>query len=137
MLDISKNNKTLSASFSSSMDTIDKIDIETRDMLKGELDESRIFALSLCMREGLTNAIKHGNRLDPEKVAHCTLTIDEKEIIIDIEDQGEGFDWQEISRTIPDPQLEHGRGLTIIKEYCSEFRYNEKGNKLTMIIQKR
>jgi len=136
MLDISKNKKTLSVSFSSSMDTIDKIDVETRDMLKGELDESRIFALSLCMREGLTNAIKHGHRLDPEKIVHCMLTIEEKEIIIDIEDQGEGFDWKEISRTIPDPQRDHGRGLTIIREYCSEFRYNEKGNKLTMIIQK-
>lgn len=136
IFDLSKSNKKISVSFSSSMDMIDKIDFETRNILKGEMDESRIFALSLCMREGLTNAIKHGHQLDTEKIARCTLTIKAKEIFIDIEDQGDGFDWKEISKKTPNPKLDHGRGLTIIKEYCSEFRYNDKGNKLTMIIKK-
>jgi len=36
----------------------------------------------------------------------------------------------------PNPELDHGRGLTIISEYCSEYSYNEKGNKLKMAINK-
>jgi serine/threonine-protein kinase RsbW len=134
--EISKGEKQLSISFSSSMDTIEKIDIETRRLLKDKLGDSHIFALSLCMREGLTNAIKHGHRLDPKKIAQYTLTIKEKKIIIEIEDQGEGFDWRKVREKKPNPKLDHGRGLTIINEYCAEYRYNEKGNKLTMIILK-
>jgi len=135
-IEISKSEKQLSISFSSSMDIIDKIDIETRRLLKDELDDSHIFALSLCMREGLTNAIKHGHRLDTDKITQYTLTIGEKTIIIEIEDQGEGFDWRKVRKKKTNPKLDHGRGLTIINEYCSEYRYNEKGNKLTMIIHK-
>ena len=75
-----------------------KLISKPEDILKCELDDSRIFSLSLCMREGLTNAIKHGHQLDSEKIAHYTLTIKEKKIIIEIEDQGEGFNWKEISK---------------------------------------
>ena len=134
--EISKSGKQLSISFSSSMDTIDKIDIETRRLLKDELDDSHLFSLSLCMREGLTNAIKHGHRLDADKITQYTLTIGEKAITIKIEDQGEGFDWRNVRKKKTNPKLDHGRGLSIINEYCSEYRYNEKGNTLTMIINK-
>ena len=134
--EISKSGKQLSISFSSSMDTIDKIDIETRRLLKDELDDSHLFSLSLCMREGLTNAIKHGHRLDADKITQYTLTIGEKAIKIKIEDQGEGFDWRNVRKKKTNPKLDHGRGLSIINEYCSEYRYNEKGNTLTMIINK-
>ncbi|MBW2220707.1 MAG: ATP-binding protein [Deltaproteobacteria bacterium] len=134
--EISKSEKQLSISFSSSMDNIDRIDKETRKLLEKELSDSQIFAVSLSMREGLTNAIKHGHRSDSDKIIQYTLTSKEDKLIIEIEDQGEGFDWRKNRKKKPNPELDHGRGLTIINEYCSEYSYNEKGNKLKMTIHK-
>jgi serine/threonine-protein kinase RsbW len=133
---ISKSKKQLSISLSSSMDNIDRIDKETRKLLEKELGGSQIFAISLSMREGLTNAIKHGHRSDSNKIIKYTLTLKKDKLIIEIEDQGEGFDWKKNRNKNPSPELDHGRGLTIISEYCSEYSYNEKGNKLKMTINK-
>jgi len=133
---VSKTSNTLSISFSSAMKNIDRIDKESRKLLEKELNESQVFAVCLSTREGLTNAIKHGHHSDSSKIIHYALTLKRDKLFIEIEDQGEGFDWKTICKKTPNPELDHGRGLTIIREYSSEYTYNKKGNKLKITIQK-
>jgi anti-sigma regulatory factor (Ser/Thr protein kinase) len=52
-----------------------------------------------------------------------------------IADEGPGFDY----RRLPDPLnpksffQPHGRGLLMIRTFCDEVSWNEKGNEVTLI----
>src|SRR5580692_886875 len=57
------------------------------------------YAVELGLREALSNAVIHGNRLDAHKLVHvrCRCKVG-KEISLIVSDQGQGFDVQ----TVPD-----------------------------------
>lgn len=96
-----------------------------------------IFAVQLLLRESLTNAVAHGSQNDPAKKIECSLFIDQesKILIIEVCDQGEGFDWQVRSKFCSKPADTCGRGIDIMKRYSHELYFNEAGNKL--IIKRR
>ncbi|MBF0379132.1 MAG: ATP-binding protein [Desulfamplus sp.] len=109
--------------------------------LKQEIDysaklRSNLFAIQLVMREGLTNAVRHGNCFNAAKIVRCYVKIDKNQmLIVEIEDQGEGFNWKrEQTKDIKDldDDSDHGRGLMIMEQYFSRYWYNERGNKLTL-----
>jgi serine/threonine-protein kinase RsbW len=58
--------------------------------------------------------------------------------VISVEDQGEGFD----PENLPDPtdedrlELPSGRGVLLIRAYMSEVEYNDRGNRLTMTYRR-
>lgn len=93
-----------------------------------------VFAMRLSLEEGLTNAIRHGNKLDPEKHVIVRCAIDECRMRVEVMDQGEGFDPDEV----PDPTLEEfierpcGRGLMLMRAYLSLCEYSDGGRCLTM-----
>ena len=92
------------------------------------------FGVRLALEEALVNAIKHGNRMDPDKKVNvaCELTADE--ITVAIEDQGEGFKLAEVPDPTDADNLEKpgGRGIMLIRSFMNGFGYNDKGNRLTM-----
>ncbi len=55
--------------------------------------------LVTALREATANAIRHGNRQDPERSVVIDYRIQDDEVTIRVEDEGEGFDLE----TIPDP----------------------------------
>lgn len=57
------------------------------------------FAVRLAMAEALANALEHGNRNDPDKTVRLENRIARTWVVIEIEDQGVGFDPQ----AVPDP----------------------------------
>lgn len=122
----------LAVQFPSKVDHINRVEEETRRFLKNNGLAAEIFPVCLTMREGLLNAVKHGNRLDPGKIVKYTLKLSDDILTMEIEDQGDGFDWGAIQDVSPSEKSEHGRGIFIMKRYFSEFQYNGKGNKLTL-----
>jgi serine/threonine-protein kinase RsbW len=119
--------------FSSLMGHIDEVSRAVTCFLSSEQAgiSPHLFAVHLVLREGLTNAVRHGNKNDPEKLVDFQLEIvPGKAILLKIEDQGEGFDWkkQQASRRIND--ADHGRGIPIMESYFTRFSYNQKGNVL-------
>jgi len=116
--------------------------------------------ISLALKEGVANAMFHGNlevsssmrekggikvfneeierrREDPRyKDRMVVITCEQTKNMVEytIEDQGRGFDF----RTLPDPRdpenffKNSGRGLLIIRIHMDEVSWNEKGNKITM-----
>ncbi|MFM9966269.1 MAG: ATP-binding protein [Planctomycetaceae bacterium] len=93
------------------------------------------FGVRLAMEEAMVNAIKHGNRMEPDKKVFiaCELTTDEVTIVI--EDQGEGFKLEEVPDPTDDDNLEKpgGRGIMLIRSFMNGVIYNDRGNRLTMI----
>jgi serine/threonine-protein kinase RsbW len=87
-------------------------------------------AIRLALREALSNAILHGNHLDPCKLVrvYCRCELG-KGVSMVIKDQGTGFD----PDAIPDPsavgnlEAENGRGIFLMRwlmdEVSFEFGY--------------
>lgn len=97
---------------------------------KGQADH--LFALTLLAREGLNNAMIHGNKLNPSTSVIFRITICDDGFDLYIEDEGEGFPWQEFLNTGSDIERESGRGHEIYRSYARAVRYNAKGNALTL-----
>jgi serine/threonine-protein kinase RsbW len=79
--------------------------------------------------EATNNAIIHGNNSDPNKNVKIEMLMDQKELMVHIEDQGHGFDYA----TVPDPtapeNLEkiNGRGIFLMERLSDEILYLENG----------
>jgi anti-sigma regulatory factor (Ser/Thr protein kinase)/CheY-like chemotaxis protein len=91
--------------------------------------------LFIALDEAFVNAVKHGNKNDPTKLVRITADLSTNEARFQIEDEGEGFD----PSSIPDPLdpanlfKASGRGVLLIYNIMDEVKYNERGNRLTMV----
>jgi serine/threonine-protein kinase RsbW len=91
--------------------------------------------LFIALDEAFVNAVKHGNKNDPTKLVRITAELSPQEARFTVEDEGEGFNVQEI----PDPRdpanlfKASGRGVLLIYNIMDKVEYNERGNRLTMI----
>lgn len=98
--------------------------------------DKETFRIRLAAEEALINAVKHGNKQDVDKkvLVDCQIDIDDGTFILTVEDEGGGFD----PATVADPTLDenlskpNGRGLLLMREFMSEVRYNDVGNKVTL-----
>ena len=98
------------------------------------------FAVKLAFEEAIANAFQHGHRgLSGELPVRVTYDVTDAEIHIEIEDQGPGFQADDV----PDPTLDEnldrpsGRGLMLMRSYMTTVRYNERGNRVEMIYRRR
>jgi len=93
-----------------------------------------IFAVRLALDEALVNAVKHGNQHDPDKTVHVEFSIDQDRMVIQIEDQGPGFEPEDL----PDPTAAenlsrpNGRGVMLMRAYMTEVDFNERGNRVIL-----
>ena len=91
--------------------------------------------LMLSVSEATTNAIVHGNKLNPSKKVTIHADANTHTLAFTIKDEGDGFN----PDTIPNPlEEEHllipsGRGVFLIKEYADELEYKDEGS--TIVIK--
>ncbi len=103
-------------------------------MEKYNFTERDIFSTRLALEEGIINAIKHGNRMDQNKVVRIQWAISPEKIRVVIKDEGPGFD----PCDVPDPtaleNLERpcGRGIMLMKAFMDLIEYSERGTILTI-----
>jgi len=97
-------------------------------------DERDLFGIRLAIEEALVNAIKHGNQMDPTKTVRIICRIDARKVRIEIEDQGEGFQPEEVPDPTADENLERpcGRGIMLMRAFMSSIVYNEAGNRVVL-----
>jgi serine/threonine-protein kinase RsbW len=117
--------------FSSTFANIDRVCQETVRFLQSRDPDIKplLFPINLVIREGLTNAVRHGNASDPEKSVKCALEIRNlKTLLLVIEDQGDGFDWKKQQHVKTKDSEDHGRGFVIMHTYFDRWSYNKKGN---------
>jgi serine/threonine-protein kinase RsbW len=90
--------------------------------------------LGLALEEAIVNGLRHGNGGDPTKQVRVRYRITRKTVLIDVEDEGPGFD----PSRVPDPtlpenlELPSGRGLLLMRSYTTWMRYSERGNRVTL-----
>lgn len=97
-----------------------------------EPEKSNVF---VALDEAFVNAVKHGNKFDHEKLVRVVAEISRREARFMVEDEGEGFD----VTAIPDPLdpanlfKTSGRGVLLMYNIMDEVKYNERGNRLTLV----
>ena len=91
--------------------------------------------LFVALDEAFVNGVTHGNKNDPCKLLRITAELSPSEAVFTVEDEGEGFDLQQI----PDPRdpanlfKTSGRGVLLIYNIMDEVEYNAQGNLLKMV----
>ncbi|MCA9051966.1 MAG: ATP-binding protein [Planctomycetaceae bacterium] len=103
-------------------------------MEKHEYSMRDIFAMRLCLEEGITNAIKHGNKGALDKIVTIVANVGDDKLRVEVMDQGEGFDPEDVPDPTADDFIERpcGRGLMLMRAYLNFVEYSDGGRKLTM-----
>ncbi|MBN1850802.1 MAG: ATP-binding protein [Deltaproteobacteria bacterium] len=129
-----KTPKTIILPFPATLENVDRTTRKIEQFLShaGIKDPSQSFDIVLGMREALNNAVTHGSKKDLKKTVCLTLRMKGDVLIMEVEDEGDGFDWKRcMEKGLPFKE-ESGRGLAIMKRFFTSMRYNRKGNKLIM-----
>jgi len=121
----------LEVHFSAELINIDKIALLTDRFLTSRNLKVHDFSIHLVMRELLNNAVIHGCGRDHDKSVRYRLGLEGTYLTMQVEDEGEGFNWREQIGKKVELYADHGRGVFILDEYCTSYRYNEKGNEVT------
>jgi serine/threonine-protein kinase RsbW len=126
------NSNGIKLAFFATLENVDKAAKEIGKFFTSVGIKRKTFNIILCVREALINAVTHGSGRDDKKNINFELKLEGNNIIIEVEDEGEGFDWRTcLSKGLPSKE-ESGRGLAIMKKCFAEIKYNEKGNRLTL-----
>ena len=96
---------------------------------KFQLDDDIYGNIMIAITEAVNNAIKHGNQSDSAKNVSLSLALDETTIKFTVEDEGTGFDFD----NLPDPtspeniEKPGGRGIFLMKHLSDEVEFKEGG----------
>jgi serine/threonine-protein kinase RsbW len=95
-------------------------------------DRSNLF---VALDEAFVNAVKHGNKNDPNKLVRITAELTPQEASFTVEDEGEGFDINQIPDPCDPANLfrTSGRGVLLILNIMDEVEYNAQGNRVKMV----
>jgi serine/threonine-protein kinase RsbW len=84
----------------------------------------------VALTEALSNAILRGNGEDPDKVVRIRAWIDAHSLIIEVADQGPGFDIDECTIDPTTPEYlegEKGRGLFLMRKLMDQVERYVRG----------
>jgi serine/threonine-protein kinase RsbW len=125
----------------SRFENIEAVQIVLEDLLaRLGLEEDARHRTDIAVREAVANAIEHGHGRDPSQRVTVDLAVEGGELVIQVHDQGEGFDPGEIQdRPDPDTLLEpHGRGIVLMKRFMDEIHYGRRpGGGTIVTLRKR
>lgn len=91
------------------------------------------FRIPLALHEAVLNAWRHGNRKDHTKAVMVRWQVGE-ELLLEVIDQGEGFDFHAISdpRECGNVRNSSGRGIAIITYLAKEVSWRDQGRHLVV-----
>lgn len=118
--------KSFHLSIGSRFENIELVQVVLKDTLERMgLDEDGLYWIDIAVLEAVANAIKHGNRQDPDKRVTVDCCLDGGELLIRVEDQGEGFDLARVDNPL-DPQnmlKPNGRGIFYMQKFMDDIQY--------------
>jgi serine/threonine-protein kinase RsbW len=116
----------IEVSISSALDNLDLVQILT-DCLTDfmHFDEDSAHWIGMSVRESVTNAIQHGNRLDSNKKVDVRFEILPDRISISVKDQGNGFRIEDVPSPLESGNLlkPSGRGIFYMRTFMDEVEF--------------
>jgi len=85
-----------------------------------------VFWISLAIREGLINAVKHGNKFDDSKYVELRVGLRGNTLRIEIMDEGRGFEVKDIPNPLDEENLlkPSGRGIFYIRSFMDHVAFS-------------
>ena len=100
-------------------------------------DEDTRGGISMAVREGMINAVLHGNAYDPAKRVNVTFEQYGAGADRNIADQGKGFVPDEVPNPLAPENLlkDSGRGIFLMRTFMDEVRFRNlnSGTEITLI----
>jgi serine/threonine-protein kinase RsbW len=104
------------------------------------IGEDVAFAVDMAVREAVTNAVIHGNKLDEAKFVEVRFSNTPNTFEISVHDQGSGFN----PNDVPDPTKDEnllktsGRGIFFMRNFMDEVDWspNPTGGTTVRMIKK-
>jgi serine/threonine-protein kinase RsbW len=104
------------------------------------ISEDVAFGIDMAVREAVTNAVLHGNKLDSGKFAEIELKKSPELLEITVHDQGKGFNPNEIADPTKEENLlkTSGRGIFFMRNFMDEVDWtiNPGGGTTVRMIKK-
>jgi len=125
-------------SFRTAAEIIPLLDAVEAELEATDYTARQVFAVRLALEEAMVNAIKHGHRNDPSRVAQLRVQVTPECVLAEVEDQGAGFD----PDAVPDPlavenlEKSSGRGLLLMRRYMTSVRYNAAGTCVSLCLRR-
>jgi len=96
--------------------------------------EKELFGIRLALEEAVVNAVKHGNGNDAAKKVTIRYQACSTQFLIEIQDEGHGFDPEGLPDPLAPQNLERpgGRGVFLMRHYMSWVQFSEAGNIVTL-----
>jgi serine/threonine-protein kinase RsbW len=113
----------------SRFENIELVQVVLRDSLERlGVDEDTRHWVDVAVREAVANAIKHGNAQDPGKQVHVDLFREGDEVVIQVEDEGIGFDPAQLQDPLAPENLlkPNGRGIFYMKSFMDDIHYGPR-----------
>jgi serine/threonine-protein kinase RsbW len=124
-----------SVSFASSIDNLNLAESLVDDVCsKCNIHEDHYGNILIAVTEAVNNAIKHGNKNLPEKKVTINVHESNGDIKINVNDEGNGFDFN----NLPDPtspeniEKESGRGIFLMKSLADDVEFENNGSKVVL-----
>lgn len=92
--------------------------------------------IMVAVTEAVNNAIRHGNNSDKSKNVTLSVECEGNRMRFFIEDQGNGFDYE----NLPDPTAPEnldklsGRGIFLMKHLADEVKFYNEGRKTELVF---
>ncbi len=113
--------------FPSTFEMIDLVQVVCEHVCRqAGMDEEELHWVAVAVRESVTNAIKHGNRHNPQKVVSVEFRPeppgDPAELVVRVTDQGEGFDPKFLADPLAPENLlkASGRGIFFMRSFMDD-----------------
>jgi serine/threonine-protein kinase RsbW len=92
----------------------------------------------IAVSEAVNNAIQHGNKNDISKFIFIKFFEKEKDFIFFIEDEGLGFDYNNLKdpTSISNIRNESGRGIFFMKKYANKVIFHKNGSSVQLIFDR-
>jgi len=90
--------------------------------------------IMIAVTESVNNAIVHGNKSDKKKNVNLSLCLQNNEVKFTIEDEGAGFQYDNLPDPTAPENLEKpsGRGIFLMKNLCDEVKFEKEGKRVEL-----
>ena len=104
------------------------------------LSEEGLFGLDLAVRESVTNAVLHGNRLDESKPVEIVFAEEDGVLVVTVRDRGKGFDPEQVEDPTAAENLlkTSGRGILFMRNFMDtvEWQTHPEGGAVVRMTKK-
>jgi len=132
---------TIELSIGSALEYLDLVQM-VADCITGFMgfDDDAAHWIGMSVRESVTNAIQHGNRLDQSKKVDIRFEVSPEQLDIYVLDQGNGFKVEDLPSPLDPENLlkPSGRGIFYIRSFMDsvEFRQQAGGGMEVHMIKR-